>query len=201
MTRDLRQVAATGHMWRPRMENLCPLTAHAEGSGEDDTMFSKTRTATLGLLVGAALVFGSGVASAQSSPQTASITVTATVVNSCTITGATIAFTSYNPLSASNVTADASLGVRCTKGATPRLTLNGGTGGDWTMAGPDGAELPYVLYQNSTHATAWTTSNSQGWTATGLGKTDDVRVYGVIPAGADVPAGSYSDTVTATIVF
>ena len=40
-----------------------------------------------------------------------------------------------------------------------------------------------------------------GLAYTGTGASQDLTVYGTLPGGQNVPVGSYSDTVVATITF
>ncbi|OGT19782.1 MAG: hypothetical protein A2V90_04335 [Gammaproteobacteria bacterium RBG_16_57_12] len=65
-------------------------------------------------------------------------------------------------------------------------------------------KLTYNLYTQATYATVW--GDGTGSTAT---RTRNVRasrpwntaIYGRIPPGQDVAVGSYSDTLTVTIIF
>jgi spore coat protein U-like protein len=61
--------------------------------------------------------------------------------------------------------------------------------------------LNYNLYQNSGKTTIWGNSTSTGVTVTGTGTEESTSVYGEIPAGQSVPAGSYTDNVIATVTY
>lgn len=65
--------------------------------------------------------------------------------------------------------------------------------------------LNYNLYRDSTRSTIWGdgTGGSQTYTRSNppLNQNINVNVFGRIPAGQDVSAGSYGATVTATIFF
>jgi spore coat protein U-like protein len=64
----------------------------------------------------------------------------------------------------------------------------------------DGTDfLDYQLYTDSEHTTVW--DNTTGQSVTGTGASSPTPVYGVITKGQNVPAGSYTDTVVATITF
>jgi spore coat protein U-like protein len=67
----------------------------------------------------------------------------------------------------------------------------------------DGATdyLTYELYQNSAHSTVWGNTSGTGVANTGNGTQQSITVYGTVDAGQNVPAGSYSDTVVATVSF
>jgi spore coat protein U-like protein len=59
-----------------------------------------------------------------------------------------------------------------------------------------GNYLNYKLFSDSTRNTEWTTAATIPGVDVGT-----VSVYGRIPAGQNQPAGSYTDTVVATITF
>jgi spore coat protein U-like protein len=65
--------------------------------------------------------------------------------------------------------------------------------------------LNYNLYRDSTRSTIWGdgTGGTQAYTQSNpqLNRNIRVDVFGRIPAGQDVTAGSYTATVTATIFF
>jgi spore coat protein U-like protein len=134
---------------------------------------------------------------------------------SCSVSADDLSFGSYDPLSASNH--DATGEVRVTCGAivaavtvSYTISLSSGSSGNRlarTMA-KGGSTLAYNLYTNPSHASIW--GNGSGGTVT-LGnsyslsllfpKTDTFPVYGRIPPGQTVGAGSYSDSLVATVTF
>jgi spore coat protein U-like protein len=165
------------------------------------------------LAVAIAAVSAAGTAFAAT--PSAQFQVTASVANSCVVTAANdIAFGAYDPANVHSTTpavAAGSVTVRCTRGSTAAITLNegvhaaAGSSCDTPlrqMADAGGDSLSYDLYSDSTHTTAW-----------GCGTTNDVEntftslapvtfdTFGRIPAGQDVPAGSYADTVTVAVTF
>lgn len=98
-----------------------------------------------------------------------------------------------------------SLTVACTKGAVTTIGLNLGanaSGSTRRMTGA-GDYLTYELYKDSARTLVW--GNSGGdLLDTGTAPSKAPRtftVYGRVPAGQDVPAGAYVDTVTATVNF
>lgn len=144
-----------------------------------------------------------------------SFQVTASVANSCVVTSATnIAFGAYDPAAANNTTALDGLGavtVRCTRGSNAAIALDQGLSATGTsscgaparqMSDGGSNRLRYDIYSDSGRTSAW-----------GCAATNDVdqafsslapvafTTYGRIPAGQDVPAGSYTDTVTVTVTF
>jgi spore coat protein U-like protein len=151
--------------------------------------------------------FGSTTATAATS--TANLGVTATVTNNCTISTVALAFGSYDPVVANasaNLDGTGTVVVACTKGATANIGLANGSnfsGGARRMSNGGSEFLAYELYQEAGRTNIWT-NVSGGWVATGAAPSKAARnftVYGRVASNQDVTAGSYSDTVVATVNF
>jgi spore coat protein U-like protein len=99
--------------------------------------------------------------------------------------------------------------ITCTTGATAAILLGqGGTpDGSSTDAVPlrrmtDGTNfLNYFLYSNAGFTTVWGNDGTVDVEATGDGEADLHIVYGLVTAAQNVPGGSYTDTVVATVTF
>jgi spore coat protein U-like protein len=61
--------------------------------------------------------------------------------------------------------------------------------------------LSYSLFQDSTRATVWGNDAATGVGHTGTGASSALTVYGSVGSGQNVPAGTYADTVVATVTF
>lgn len=155
-------------------------------------------------LVTAALVVTAGSARAQTA--TATIAVTATVIPSCTIAAAPVAFGNYDPVvtnAAAALNASGSVTVACTRGTIYSVGLGAGnsTSGSRAMQHATLAdELPYQLYQDAARTTVWTDAAMISATATSTVAVP-YAVYGSIAGGLDVPTGAYADAVIATVNF
>ena len=135
---------------------------------------------------------------------TATFTVSASVTATCLISATTLNFGTYafvaDPVSST-------ISVTCTNATTYNVGLSAGTATGATvttrkMTGPGGALLGYGLFSDSGHATNWgNTVGTDTVAGTGNGVAQSLTVYGQIPAGQYVTAGSYSDTITATITY
>jgi spore coat protein U-like protein len=150
---------------------------------------------------------------AQAGSSNTSLGVSAAVTDNCTISTAPVAFGSYDPASANATTALDSTGtvtVTCTSGAAATITLD--PGATPAAASTDivplrqmsdgGANLlAYKLYQNSGRTTVWGNTSGTGVGHTGIGSSANLTVYGRVAAGQNVPSGTYTDTVTATVSF
>lgn len=139
---------------------------------------------------------------AQAGNDTDTLMVTATVQSSCGLTGGTMAFGNYlsGQSSALDVTGQISY-VNCN--GTLNFELDAGQSGDINtrvmLSGTN--HLNYQLYRTAARNAVWGIgANSQGLTLlTPL--SGNISVYGRIPGGQSVPAGSYTDLVNITMTF
>ena len=139
--------------------------------------------------------------------------VTATVIKSCTISTAPISFGNYDPTSTTAAAAPGNVSAKCTKGTPVTVALNEGVNkaGSSTTASParqmsdgNGNLLPYHIYTTNALSTEWgntTATEPTAQTSISVNTPLVFTTYGSLPAGTDVPAGNYADTVTATLVF
>ena len=166
------------------------------------------------LTAAVAMVLGGSAMSTWATTGNTTFNVTATVVNNCTIGSTNIAFGNYDPTNATALTAQGSVTAKCTKGDAVSVGLNQGTNPapGSTAAVParqmtDGADkLPYHIYIAATGTTEWGTgtvgtNEPAAQTSASVNTALTFTTYGSLPAGADVLAGSYSDTVIATVTF
>jgi spore coat protein U-like protein len=127
----------------------------------------------------------------------------------CTITTTAVSFGSYNVFAGSADDGTGQITYRCTGSPPPLVTIHLDKGGSASFTPRQmrfGSEtLNYNLYLDSTRTTIWgdgtggTQVYSQANPPNGLNII--LSVFGRIPAGQDVSAGTYSATVTATIFF
>lgn len=157
-------------------------------------------------------------------PVTGQFNVTATITASCTIgTISNLAFGTYDPSAAigsGNGQSSTSLSVTCTSGTPYTVSLNYGTGtgatnADRYMSGTGaaaGSQIAYNLYTDAGYTTVWydaadcaseATVNANCGTNTGNGSAQSMNIYGEISGTQtpSLPAGTYSDTITATVTY
>jgi spore coat protein U-like protein len=153
----------------------------------------------------AAVIINSTVVSAQA--PTADMAVAAAVSRNCTVSAASITFPNYDPVVANAtapLTGTGNVRVACTKGVAPAIGLSLGSfpnGSSRQMASGD-ERLVYELFKDTNNTTWGETGNAQLTATPALSRTArDFTVYGRIAGGQDVAAGSYSDTVVATVNF
>jgi spore coat protein U domain-containing protein, fimbrial subunit CupE1/2/3/6 len=140
---------------------------------------------------------------------TANLTVSATVSVNCAVTAGTLAFGAYDPVvtnASSNRDASGTFTVACTKNATG-VTIDLGRGSNYSSGrrmAASGNYLSYQMYSNSARTSVW--GSTSGGSVVNMSAPTSMAavtytVHGRIASGQDVPAGSYTDTVVATINF
>ncbi|SEI88474.1 Csu type fimbrial protein [Frateuria terrea] len=145
---------------------------------------------------------------------TSDLPVSASVTATCTIDASGgLAFGAYDPVvtnASTDLTGQGTIDTTCTNGASVTVTLGQGANADTgsSDAAPvrrmlSGASdyLSYQLYSDSGRSTVWGNTAGTGAPVTGTGTVVSTTVYGLITAGQNVPSGSYSDTVVATVTF
>jgi spore coat protein U-like protein len=124
----------------------------------------------------------------------------------CTWTNAiaNMNFGTYSVFSGSALTATSSFRLTCTVGDTGRVKLTTGGSGSYNprkmaRTTAPAANLNYNLYRDAANTMIWGdgTGGTQflTFTATSGNTILNGFVYGTIPAGLDVPAGTYTDTI------
>ena len=132
----------------------------------------------------------------------------------CSVSATGVAFGAYNPTNSSPTDATGNVHVHCTVILVSVLSQinisldEGGSGSFAPRKMSSGANLlSYNLYKEATHTTVWGdgTGGTGIWTDNALiavfGTNIDHTIYGSIPAGQYVAAGSYADTITVTVEF
>jgi spore coat protein U-like protein len=140
---------------------------------------------------------------------TANLSLSASVVNNCTISTSAVAFGSYDPVVANasaNLDGSGQVTIACTKGTAPTVGLGLGSNASGSvrrMSDGSGNYLTYEVYSDSSRSAVWGDSGSNLYTPV-VAPSKAARsfsVYGRIAGNQDVAAGSYSDTVVATVNF
>ena len=152
---------------------------------------------------GAAL---SPAAFAQSATTTFDVTIT--IESTCSIDTPAATDVDFGSVdsTATGIEAQGLLNVNCTPGTDYQIALDAGSNDSGAgitgraMAG--GGELvPYQLYRDAARTQVWgETVDTDTVAGTGIGDVQEIPVYGLVPS-ANFPAGSYVDTVTATVTY
>jgi spore coat protein U-like protein len=126
----------------------------------------------------------------------------------CTISTTPISFGAYNVFNTSPTAANGTITYRCGN-ADHNITVAISTGASGTFTNrtlkKSAESLTYNLYLDAAFTSIW--GDGSGVTATyhignpPNGVDVNLTVYGQVPALQDVSAGSYTDTVVASIIF
>ncbi|HZX31656.1 MAG TPA: spore coat U domain-containing protein [Rhodocyclaceae bacterium] len=132
----------------------------------------------------------------------------------CTAAASSTSFGSYNPASLLATDGVGNVRVACSTvlinvlvGYT--ISLSAGSSGSYAVRRLQNGSnhLNYNLYSDFTRLTVWgdgsggSSSVSDSYLLVVLTLARDYPVYGRIPAGQNVPAGSYADTILVTVNY
>lgn len=99
----------------------------------------------------------------------------------------------------------ATIDVNCSAGIRYRVELSAGNGSYSArqMQGSNGGRLYYNLYTRADYAQVWGDGNAGTGIMGGVGTGTNnlMNVYGLVPAGQQSPAGSYSDNIVIIVNF
>lgn len=131
-----------------------------------------------------------------------------TAMAACTISTTSVNFGTYNVFSTTPLDSTGSVTYTCeSKDKNIVVTLDRGGAPTFNprQMSKGSEKLNYNLYLNAARTTIW--GDGTGGTSTHTDKNPTpfqaitVTIYGRVPASQDVTAGSYSNTVVATILF
>ena len=128
----------------------------------------------------------------------------------CTITATGVSFGTYDPRSQTALDGTGSVRLDCRHNDVPSVSIaTGGSGTYSSRRMANGASLlQYNLHSTSARTSVW--GNGSGGTVTvappitqsvGTRRIRESTIFGRIPAGQNVRAGSYSDTMFITVTF
>lgn len=170
----------------------------SEGNDSGGMYMRKILKIAIGVAGAASLATAASAGSVQ-----ANLAVGSSIVATCSISTTAVAFGQYT---GSEILATGGVSATCVNGTDYDIGLDAGltTGATVTSRKmKSGANvLPYELYSNSDRTTNWgNTVGTDTVHGTGTGTSQNLNVYAKLPAGSVPAAGTYSDTVKATISF
>lgn len=139
---------------------------------------------------------------ANSGTDTDVLTVTATVLSACSLSGGTLNFGSYTSGQTANLDVNGVINyVNCSGSLS--FALDGGVSGNINarQMQQGASRLNYQVYRNAVRNAVWGSgADAQGVVLVGT-QSGSITVYGRIPSGQVVPDGTYTDTVNVTLTF
>lgn len=123
-----------------------------------------------------------------------------TVTESCKFTAAqNVEFASIDRSTKAASNAKGQLNVTCTLNTPYKIALAGSGEMSNITNTTSTSKVPYKLYQDSARTAEWDAANLLS--RTGNGKDQTIPVYAKLAGNTNVEAGSYVDTVTATVTY
>jgi len=123
----------------------------------------------------------------------------------CTISTAPISFGTYASNDVSPITGNGSVTVNCADTIPFQIGMDGGLNPatpNRRMINGGVNFLTYQIYQDVSNTIIWgNTLDTDTLSGTGTGVDQNYTVYGKLSGSQSVPAGSYTDTVTATVNY
>lgn len=146
------------------------------------------------------LVVASSTAAAASTSTT--FNVTTEVQASCQVSATDLAFGIYDPTSLAARTSSSTITVLCTLDTPYTVGLNAGSNpnGSSRRMGTGASRVGYSLYRDGARTTEFSTTVADV-SGVGSGASQVHTVYGAMPAGQNVSAGTYSDQITVTLNY
>jgi spore coat protein U-like protein len=127
----------------------------------------------------------------------------------CSLSGAAIAFGTFDPINITNLDSAGSVIYRCAgsdRNITITLSRGGGTSYATRRMVNGSEQLFYNLYRDAARTIIWGdgTGGTQAYTiGNPQNNNQDITVpmFGRVPAGQNVSVGNYNDTITVTLIF
>jgi spore coat protein U-like protein len=130
----------------------------------------------------------------------------------CEVAAAPVSFGSYAPFSAQASASTGTVTIRCDLLKMGAYTIELSSGLSGSLSGRQmssgQARLSYQLYLNSAHTTVWgdgtngTSEAAGNGLSCGVSCDNSYTVYGSIPAQqTTLPTGTYSDSITVTVIY
>lgn len=151
-----------------------------------------------------ALVTGTGISAQAAGTQSATMSLSTQVVANCTISADTLTVSGYDPIVAhktAHFDEKSNVNVTCTNGSPVTITLDDGQNTGRQLKFETDKYLDYELYSDSARANVWGNTDLNHVATTGTGLAEALTVYMRVTAGQNVPAGTYTDVVTAVVTF
>jgi len=157
----------------------------------------------MSLFTGAAML---GVPEAYAATATGALPAQVDVASGCQISALPLSFGTYDLLGGTAAVGSTTLQILCTVGTIYNVGLNAGTGTGATVAVRKMTSginrMNYSLYQDTNYTVLWgNTIGTNTYSGTYAAGQPDLRVYGRVPSGQTLPAGTYTDTITVTLTY
>lgn len=155
------------------------------------------------VLLAAAAMALSAPFTAHAATDTSQLSVSATVESGCALSGGTLNFGTYIAGQSADLDVNGSFSYSNCGPGTLSFELDGGlqssNGNRFMTSGQE--QLQYEIYRNAVRSAVWGQGADDQDIQLFATQNGTVDVYGRIPGGQSVSAGTYTDTVTITLTF
>jgi len=120
----------------------------------------------------------------------------------CSLNVVGLTFGSYDPFSVTDTDITGGVSITCDTDTSAQVSLSAGSGPFAARQLKSGLNaLLYNLYADPAHLSIWGDGSPGTNLVSFSGTAGSYTVYGRIPAGQNVPVGTYGDTITVTLTF
>ena len=121
---------------------------------------------------------------------------------SCTFGVVSVVFGNYDTLTNTTLDGTGSISVTCDATDSYTVALSSGHGSLLNRQMLAGTSILYYnLYTDTQRSIIWGDGTSGTSLLSGSATSATYSIYGLIPGGQNIPAGTYSDVVTVTLSF
>jgi spore coat protein U-like protein len=125
-----------------------------------------------------------------------------TALAECSLNVIGLTFGGYDPFSVTDSDITGSVSVTCDADTSVQVSLSEGLGTFAARQLKSGSSaLFYNLYTDAARLSIWGDGSPGTSLVSFSGTAGSYTVYGRIPAGQNVPVGTYGDTITVTLTF
>lgn len=123
-------------------------------------------------------------------------------MGACSVNASTVAFGNYDVFAATPTDSTGNISVTCDTSTSYSIALSAGSGtiSARALTGTS-STLYYNLYTDPARTLVWGDGTAGSTTVSNTAVSGSHTVYGRIPAGQNVTAGTYSDTLVITVTF
>jgi spore coat protein U-like protein len=120
----------------------------------------------------------------------------------CSLGTISVVFGTYNTLSASSLDGAGSVSVTCDVTDSYQIALSSGHGSFAARQLQSGSNVMYYnLYTDTLRSLIWGDGTTGTAIVSASGTSGTYTVYGRVPGGQNLPASTYSDSITVTLDF
>lgn len=121
---------------------------------------------------------------------------------SCNLSAQSVAFGPYDPFQPADLEGVGNIGISCDSSVAVTVSLSPGTGSFAARTMTSGSDqMVYNLFTTAQRISVWGDGSSGSDTVSVTVQSADLPVYGLIPAGQNIPRGTYTDVIIVTLTY